>query len=40
MDDILSLKESVLFYLDRSGGLLKLAEDCAPFNGKAEVKPI
>ncbi|XP_029935177.1 minichromosome maintenance domain-containing protein 2 [Myripristis murdjan] len=26
------LKESVLSYLDRSGGLLKLAEDCKPFN--------
>ena len=34
MDDVLSLKESVLYYLDRSGGLLKLAEDCKTFNGK------
>ncbi|XP_046879505.1 minichromosome maintenance domain-containing protein 2 [Hypomesus transpacificus] len=32
MDDVLSLKESVLYYLDRSGGLLKLAEDCKTFN--------
>ncbi|KAM4606396.1 minichromosome maintenance domain-containing protein 2 [Polymixia lowei] len=32
MDDVLSLKESVLSYLDRSGGLLKLAEDCKAFN--------
>ncbi|XP_071400206.1 minichromosome maintenance domain-containing protein 2-like [Centroberyx affinis] len=32
MDATLSLKESVLSYLDRSGGLLKLAEDCKPFN--------
>ena len=35
MADILALKESVLVYLDRSGGLQKLAEDCKPFNGKA-----
>lgn len=33
MADILSLKESVLVYLDRSGGLQKLAEDCKTFNG-------
>ncbi|KAM3860642.1 LOW QUALITY PROTEIN: minichromosome maintenance domain-containing protein 2 [Diretmus argenteus] len=32
MDALLSLKQSVLSYLDRSGGLLKLAEDCKPFN--------
>ncbi|XP_008286662.1 MCM domain-containing protein 2-like, partial [Stegastes partitus] len=32
MADILSLKESVLVYLDRSGGLQKLTEDCKPFN--------
>ncbi|XP_047424227.1 minichromosome maintenance domain-containing protein 2 isoform X2 [Mugil cephalus] len=32
MDNILSLKESVLVYLDRSGGLKKLAEDCKPVN--------
>ncbi|XP_051267367.1 minichromosome maintenance domain-containing protein 2 isoform X2 [Dicentrarchus labrax] len=32
MADILSLKESVLVYLDRSGGLQSLAEDCKPFN--------
>ncbi|XP_076017229.1 minichromosome maintenance domain-containing protein 2 [Genypterus blacodes] len=32
MVDSLSLKESVLFYLDRSGGLIKLAEDSKPFN--------
>uniref|UniRef100_A0A3Q3W6V7 Minichromosome maintenance domain-containing protein 2 n=1 Tax=Mola mola TaxID=94237 RepID=A0A3Q3W6V7_MOLML len=32
MADILSLKESVLGYLDRSGGLEKLAKDCRPFN--------
>ncbi|XP_056155687.1 minichromosome maintenance domain-containing protein 2 [Lampris incognitus] len=31
-DARLSLKESVLSYLDRSGGLLKLAEDCEQFN--------
>lgn len=33
MADILSLKESVLVYLDRSGGLKKLCEDCEYFNG-------
>lgn len=33
MADILSLKESVLVYLDRSGGLKKLYENCKHFNG-------
>lgn len=33
MADILSLKESVLVYLDRSGGLKKLCENCKHFNG-------
>lgn len=37
MADIISLKESVLVYLDRSGGLQKLAEDCKPFNGRPAV---
>lgn len=37
MADITSLKESVLVYLDRSGGLQKLAEDCTQFNGKLGV---
>ncbi|XP_056220463.1 minichromosome maintenance domain-containing protein 2 [Seriola aureovittata] len=32
MADNLSLKESVLFYLDRSGGLQKLTEDCKQFS--------
>ncbi|XP_040921424.1 minichromosome maintenance domain-containing protein 2 [Toxotes jaculatrix] len=32
MADILSLKESVVVYLDRSGGLQKLVEDCKQFN--------
>ncbi|PWA18208.1 hypothetical protein CCH79_00004176 [Gambusia affinis] len=32
MADILSLKESVLVYLDRSGGLQKLADDCRALN--------
>ncbi|XP_071341353.1 minichromosome maintenance domain-containing protein 2 isoform X2 [Trachinotus anak] len=32
MADNLSLKESVLVYLDRSGGLQKLSEDCKQFN--------
>lgn len=34
MSDTFSLKESVLIYLDRSGGLEKLSEDCKQFNGK------
>lgn len=33
MADILSLKESALVYLDRSGGLKKLAKDCKQVNG-------
>ncbi|KAK0134600.1 Minichromosome maintenance domain-containing protein 2 [Merluccius polli] len=32
MDDTLALKESVLFYLDRSGGLVKLVQDCELFD--------
>ncbi|XP_072234988.1 minichromosome maintenance domain-containing protein 2 [Leuresthes tenuis] len=32
MADVLSLKESVLVYLDRSGGLKKLTDDCKPLN--------
>ncbi|AWP20689.1 putative MCM domain-containing protein 2 isoform 4 [Scophthalmus maximus] len=32
MADILSLKESAVVYLDRSGGLEKLTEDCKQFN--------
>lgn len=34
MADILSLKESVLVYLDISGGLQKLTEDCKQFDGR------
>lgn len=33
MVDVLSLKESILIYLDISGGLQKLMEDCKSFNG-------
>lgn len=33
MVDVLSLKESILVYLDISGGLQKLMEDCKSFNG-------
>lgn len=33
MDDVVALKESVLHYLDRSGGLVRLIEDCELFNG-------
>uniref|UniRef100_A0A673X0P0 Minichromosome maintenance domain-containing protein 2 n=1 Tax=Salmo trutta TaxID=8032 RepID=A0A673X0P0_SALTR len=32
MEDVFLLKESVLSFLDRSGALLQLAEDCKPFN--------
>lgn len=33
MADVLSLKESILVYLDISGALHKLMEDCKSFNG-------
>ncbi|XP_026218529.1 minichromosome maintenance domain-containing protein 2 isoform X2 [Anabas testudineus] len=38
MADIVSLKESVLVYLDRSGGLQKLVEDCKSFNDPQQVE--
>ncbi|XP_033842204.1 minichromosome maintenance domain-containing protein 2 [Periophthalmus magnuspinnatus] len=34
--DIFSLKESVLVYLDRSGGLKKLSEDCKQYNDQQQ----
>ncbi|KAF3703565.1 Minichromosome maintenance domain-containing protein 2 [Channa argus] len=37
MADTLSLKESVLVYLDRSGGLQKLTEDCKPFKNPQHI---
>nr|XP_020455658.1 MCM domain-containing protein 2 isoform X2 [Monopterus albus] len=40
MADILSLKESVLVYLDRSGGLQKLAEDCKTFSDPQQVEAV
>ncbi|KAM9332160.1 minichromosome maintenance domain-containing protein 2 [Pholidichthys leucotaenia] len=40
MADILSLKESVLIYLDRSGGLQKLIEDCKPFNDPQQTEAV
>ncbi|XP_041669643.1 minichromosome maintenance domain-containing protein 2 isoform X2 [Cheilinus undulatus] len=40
MSEILSLKESVLFYLDRSGGLQKLMEDCRRFNDPQQVEAV
>ncbi|XP_045923445.1 minichromosome maintenance domain-containing protein 2 [Micropterus dolomieu] len=40
MTDILSLKESVLVYLDRSGGLQKLSEDCKPFNDPQQIEAV
>ncbi|XP_067234113.1 minichromosome maintenance domain-containing protein 2 [Chanodichthys erythropterus] len=33
MDSLLSLKEAIVVYLDRSGGLRKLIEDCNVFKG-------
>lgn len=38
MAEILTLKESVLIYLDRSGGLQKLTADCKLFNGKSKLQ--
>ncbi|KAM4718288.1 minichromosome maintenance domain-containing protein 2 [Anableps anableps] len=40
MADILSLKESVLIYLDRSGGLQKLADDCRPLNDPQQTEAV
>ncbi|KAK1884957.1 Minichromosome maintenance domain containing protein 2 [Dissostichus eleginoides] len=40
MSDILSLKESVLVYLDRSGGLQRLGEDCRPFNDPQQMEAV
>ncbi|XP_054478733.1 minichromosome maintenance domain-containing protein 2 [Anoplopoma fimbria] len=40
MADMLSLKESVLVYLDRSGGLQKLAEDCQPFSESQQIEAV
>ncbi|XP_042366553.1 minichromosome maintenance domain-containing protein 2-like [Plectropomus leopardus] len=40
MTEMLSLKESVLVYLDRSGGLQKLAEDCKPFNDPQQIEAV
>ncbi|XP_036935587.1 minichromosome maintenance domain-containing protein 2 [Acanthopagrus latus] len=40
MADVLSLKESVLVYLDRSGGLMKLAEDCKQFNDPQQMEAV
>ncbi|XP_029004593.1 minichromosome maintenance domain-containing protein 2 isoform X2 [Betta splendens] len=40
MSDIVSLKESVLVYLDRSGGLQKLVEDCKPFHDPQRIEAV
>ncbi|XP_028972061.2 minichromosome maintenance domain-containing protein 2 isoform X2 [Esox lucius] len=40
MDTFFSLKESVLSYLDRSGALLQLAEDCKPFNNPQQSEAV
>ncbi|XP_008394464.1 minichromosome maintenance domain-containing protein 2 isoform X2 [Poecilia reticulata] len=40
MADILSLKESVLVYLDRSGGLQKLEDDCRPLNDPQQTEAV
>lgn len=39
MAEDLSLQESVLVYLDTSGGLEKLTEDCRRFNGRTAGRP-
>ncbi|XP_069369126.1 minichromosome maintenance domain-containing protein 2 isoform X2 [Paralichthys olivaceus] len=40
MSDVLSLKESVVVYLDRSGGLQKLTEDCEQFDDPQHVEAV
>lgn len=43
MEELLSLKESIVTYLDRSGGLRKLVETCQSLKGrfgKGEYVPI
>ncbi|XP_074549968.1 minichromosome maintenance domain-containing protein 2 [Halichoeres trimaculatus] len=40
MSDVLSLKESVLVYLDRSGGLQRLIEDCKRFNDPQQIEAV
>ncbi|XP_060950093.1 minichromosome maintenance domain-containing protein 2 [Limanda limanda] len=40
MTDVLSLKESVVVYLDRSGGLQKLTEDCEQFDDPHHVEAV
>ncbi|XP_070709339.1 minichromosome maintenance domain-containing protein 2 [Pempheris klunzingeri] len=40
MADIFSLRESVLVYLDRSGGLQKLTEDCKHFNDPQQIEAV
>ncbi|XP_067290396.1 minichromosome maintenance domain-containing protein 2 isoform X2 [Pseudorasbora parva] len=37
MDSILSLKEAIVIYLDRSGGLRKLIEDCNVLKGSQQM---
>lgn len=34
MEELLSLKESIVTYLDRSGGLRKLVETCQTLKGR------
>ncbi|XP_030625838.1 minichromosome maintenance domain-containing protein 2 [Chanos chanos] len=40
MDDHFSLKEAALVYLDRSGGLRKLIEDCKPFKDTLQCEAV
>uniref|UniRef100_A0A672NQ15 Minichromosome maintenance domain-containing protein 2 n=1 Tax=Sinocyclocheilus grahami TaxID=75366 RepID=A0A672NQ15_SINGR len=40
MDGLLSLKEAIIIYLDRSGGLSKLIEDCKVFKGSQQTKAV
>nr|XP_055037417.1 minichromosome maintenance domain-containing protein 2 isoform X1 [Misgurnus anguillicaudatus]XP_055037418.1 minichromosome maintenance domain-containing protein 2 isoform X1 [Misgurnus anguillicaudatus] len=40
MDSLLSLKESIIIYLDRSGGLRKLIEDCNAIKGAQQMQAV
>ncbi|KAJ8010703.1 hypothetical protein DPEC_G00077870 [Dallia pectoralis] len=40
MENFFSLKESVLSYLDRSGALLQLVEDCKPFANAQQIEAV
>ncbi|XP_059390746.1 minichromosome maintenance domain-containing protein 2 isoform X1 [Carassius carassius] len=40
MDGLLSLKEAIIIYLDRSGGLSKLIEDCKIYKGAQQTEAV